>query len=125
MNLAVVGSRLFDDYEYMKGILKFHPCTQIVSGGAKGADTLAKKYATEHGIPIIEILPNWNVHGKSAGYLRNNAIVEKADEVVAFVVEGHSKGTQHTINIAEKTGKPVHIYKCKIKESNLDDFSTI
>ena len=54
MKLAVIGSRDFDDYEFLKKILVYHPCTQIISGGARGADSLAKKYAKEFNIPIKE-----------------------------------------------------------------------
>ena len=108
MKLAVVGSRDFDDYEFLKKILNHHPCTQIISGGARGADTLARRYATEHGIPIKEFIPDWNMHGKSAGYLRNEQIVDACDELVAF--DGKSRGTQHSITLAEKASKPVYKY---------------
>lgn len=109
MRLAVVGSREFNDYEFMKKILEHYPCTQIISGGAKGADSLAKQYSAEKGILLKEFLPNWDVYGKSAGFIRNKRIVAASDEVVAFW-DGESKGTKHTIDIAEESGKPVHIY---------------
>jgi hypothetical protein len=109
MKLAIVGSRNFTNFEFLKQILQYHPCTQIISGGAKGADTLAKQYAAENGIPIKEFLPNWDKYGKSAGYRRNKQIVEACDELVAFW-DGESKGTAHSIGIAEESGKPVYKY---------------
>lgn len=33
-------------------IAKHGTCERIVSGGAPGADTLARRYATEHAIPF-------------------------------------------------------------------------
>ena len=109
MKIAVVGSRDFDDYEFLKKILNYHPCTQIISGGARGADTLAKQYAIEHGIPIKEFIPDWDTHGKSAGYLRNEQIVEACEELVAFW-NGVSSGTMHSLRLAEDAGKPVYKY---------------
>jgi len=109
LKLAVVGSRDFNDYEFLKKMLDFHPCTRIISGGARGADTLAKRYAVERGISIKEFLPNWDVHGKSAGYRRNEQIVKACDELVAFW-DGISRGTKHSIDIAESAGKPIHAY---------------
>ncbi len=109
MKLAVVGSRSFDDYEFLKKILDYHPCTQIISGGARGADTLAKRYAVEHGIPIIEFIPDWDIHGKSAGFLRNEKIVQACDELIAFW-DGESRGAKHSITLAENASKPVYKY---------------
>lgn len=109
MNLAVVGSRSFTDYDFMKKILAFHKCSKIVSGGAQGADALAKKYAVENGIAYQEFLPNWNQLGKSAGFIRNKQIVDASDELVAFW-DNKSPGTKHSIDIAETAGKPVYKY---------------
>jgi hypothetical protein len=109
MKLAVVGSRSFIDYEFLKKMLAFHECTQIISGGARGADRLAKQYAAENGISIREFLPDWDTHGKSAGYLRNKQIVEACDELVAFW-DGESRGTKYSITLAEEANKPVYKY---------------
>jgi len=109
IKLAVVGSRSFNDYEFLKKILQFHPCKKIISGGARGADTLADRYATENNITMQEFLPNWNVYGKSAGFLRNKQIVESCDELVAFF-DGESPGTKYSITLAKDAGKPVYIY---------------
>ena len=109
MKLAIVGSRSFSDYEFMKKILAFHSCTQIISGGAKGADTLAKQYAGENGISITEFLPNWDRDGKAAGFIRNKQIVNACDELVAFW-DGESRGTAHSIKLAEEAGKPIYKY---------------
>ncbi len=110
IRVGVVGSRSFNDYDFLKKMLQWHDIRLIVSGGAKGADSLAEKYAAECGIPTKIRKPNWDKFGKSAGFRRNEEIVEDSDEIVAFW-DGKSKGTIHTINLAEQAGKPVHIYK--------------
>lgn len=102
MKLAVIGSRslkeiTIDDY-IPKNI------NEIVSGGAKGVDTLAKEYACKRGIKITEFLPKYNIYGKAAPIKRNEEIAYYADEVIAFW-DGKSKGTEHTINFFRKIGK--------------------
>jgi hypothetical protein len=108
IRLAVVGSRSFRDCKFMKEILQWYDVQQIISGGAHGADQHAATYANEHGIPLKELKPDWG-YGKSAGFRRNEQIVDACDEVVAFW-DGKSRGTKHTINLAEEKGKPVSIY---------------
>lgn len=108
ISLAVVGSRSFNDYPLLRKTLGFYEIKEIISGGAIGADSLAKRYAQEHNINIKEIKPLWDVHKKSAGYLRNVQIVDACDEVIAFW-DGTSKGTGHTIEIAQSKNKPISI----------------
>lgn len=110
VKLAVVGSRTFNDYEYMVETLKWFDIKKIISGGARGADKCAERYAAEHGIDFQVFEANWDKFGKSAGYRRNVQIIEAADEVVAFW-DGKSPGTQHDIQLAEERGKPVYIIK--------------
>jgi len=109
MKLAVVGSRDFDDYAYLTEMLKFHPCTEIISGGARGADKLAKQYAAENGIKYKEFPADWNAHPKAAGFIRNTKIANACDELVAFW-DNISPGTKHTLMLVEKAGKPFYKY---------------
>ena len=112
IRVAVVGGRDFNDYDRMCRVLDSTPrdIIEIVSGGAKGADTLAKRYALEHNIQYTEHLPDWKTHGKSAGYKRNVLIVNDADIVVAFW-DGCSRGTKHTIDIAKAKNKELYVRK--------------
>lgn len=112
MRLAVVGSRGFDNFEYLAEILDtihvFSTITLIVSGGAGGADSLAARWATENGVESLEILPDWSKHGRAAGFIRNVEIWNHADEGIAFW-DGQSKGTAHSFEIARKQNKPIVI----------------
>ena len=104
-------------------MLQYHPCTLIISGGAKGADTLAKRYAAENNIPMKEFLPNWDTFGKSAGYLRNKEIVENCDGLVAFCSRSEinqEPRLKKIIDTAEILSKPVYIIPPKKEEE--DDF---
>ena len=104
MNVAVVGSRKFNDYDSLCEVLfsSVNPLEDtIVSGGAKGADILAEQFADENNIPKKVFLADWNKYGKGAGFIRNSQIIEEADYVIAFW-DGISKGTLDTINKAKK-----------------------
>ena len=54
MRVAIVGGRDFDDYVLLRNYGNIlteklpRPHIVIVSGGAKGADTLAEQFAREH-----------------------------------------------------------------------------
>lgn len=110
MKVAVVGSRGFNNYERLKETLdKINNCTTIVSGGADGADSLAKRYAEEHFLGYIEFLPNWNKFGKPAAFKRNVQIINESEYVVAFW-DGSSKGTKHSIDLAAKQNKICEIH---------------
>jgi hypothetical protein len=112
MKLAIVGSRDFNDFEYLKKVLEpiKNKVTLVVSGGAKGADSLGERWAKENNILTQIFYPDWNKFGKSAGYRRNVDIVNNSDAVVAFQIND-SKGTQHTIDIAMEKNKKVKVFK--------------
>jgi hypothetical protein len=114
MKLAVVGSRGFNDYELLKHKLNVihekRGIILIVSGGAIGADSLSEKWALENNVPTKILYPDWNKHGKKAGYIRNVEIVQNSDALIAFW-DGVSKGTEHSINLARAQGIPVSIIR--------------
>ena len=68
MKVVVAGSRNFNDYELLKKELNKINITELISGGARGADKLGEKYAKENNIKIIRILPEWDKYGKEQGY---------------------------------------------------------
>ena len=108
MTLAIIGSRdcpAVDIEEYLDEMPD-----AIVSGGAKGADTCAREFATRKGIKMIEFLPDYKRYGRSAPLVRNRQIIDCCDKVLAFW-DGKSKGTKYTIDYAEKMGKPVRVIR--------------
>jgi predicted Rossmann fold nucleotide-binding protein DprA/Smf involved in DNA uptake len=107
MITAVVGSRTFTDYDFLESHLDEHPITEIISGGAAGADTLAHEYATANEIPFRAFEPDWR-RGKRAGLDRNSDIVGAAEMIIAFW-DGESRGTADTIRKARKSGKPTYV----------------
>jgi len=113
MRLAIVGSREYSNYDETCEIIDFFAkrfkLTEIVSGGARGADTLGKRYAVEHEISYKEFPALWDTYGKRAGFLRNRQIVEYSDMILAFW--NGSKGTKNTIDICKELQKRYYIIK--------------
>ena len=107
--IGVVGSRIFKNYAQLSRVLMgyVNPEDEIVSGGAEGADSMAQRYAKEHGHAIYIIYPHWE-HGISAGFARNKKIVEVSDLIIAFYAKGKFQkgGTSNTIMWAQKLEKP-------------------
>lgn len=109
MRVLVCGSREFTNNELLEDVLKEYEITEIIQGGARGADRLAKQYAIMNDIPMREFPAMWRINGKAAGPIRNHQMLaEKPDLVVAFLAP-NSKGTKHMINIAEAIEIPVRI----------------
>ena len=92
------------------GLLSEYEPECIISGGAKGADSLARQYANEHAIAIVEYKPEWDKYGRAAGFIRNTDIVNNSDMIIAFW-DGKSKGTKHSIGLAHKLNKQVIIIR--------------
>ena len=113
MNIAIVGGRDFSDYTLLKeSILSYISIygvpDNIVSGCAKGADTLAAQFAAEMDIPLLVFKPDYQKYGRGATLVRNTQIIENADVVFAFW-DGQSKGTKDSITKAKKLQKELYI----------------
>lgn len=110
MKVAVIGSRTFADYEFLKSTLECVYISEIISGGDLGADKLAEKYAEEKGIPIRIIPHTENPEGTSLN--RTYSIITLAQLVIAFW-DGKSQGTRDLINYARNKGKQLKIKNFK------------
>lgn len=107
MKVAIVGSRDYPDMEQVVDfVFQLPDGTEVVSGGARGVDSWAADTAKSTLLDLeVRVFPaDWNRHGKSAGYIRNQQIVDYADCVVAFW-DGKSRGTAHTIKLAREADK--------------------
>lgn len=104
MKILVCGGRDYDEWPKLKTRLdEIHevtPITEVIHGGADGADRLSGVWARWNNIKETVFKANWKEHGKRAGYLRNAQMLEEGepDTVVAF--KG-GKGTAMMIKLAE------------------------
>jgi len=129
MRVIIAGSREFNNYELLKkeglrifkelkseGFNTSRLVTEIVSGGARGADTLGEKFASTYGLGIKRFIPDWDGLGKRAGFVRNAemAVYAKEDLELGVLIacwDGISKGTKSMIDLANKYGLRVFIIK--------------
>lgn len=111
MKIAIIGSRGFTDFDLVQRTVDLTGVTEIISGGARGADALAERLAIEHGIKLTVYQADWKTLGFNAGHIRNSLIVDAADVIIAYW-DGVSTGTLDSIKKARKAGKPciVHEY---------------
>lgn len=120
MKVIIAGGRYFTNYPLLRTSLdklfKTKKITAIVSGACNtgmltfnrpdgtavcGADGLGERYAEERGYKVEPYPANWSLHGRSAGYKRNEVMAQNADALVAFW-DGESRGTGHMIDLAKK-----------------------
>lgn len=104
MKLLIIGSRTISDFDLSRHIPD--GVKLIISGGAKGIDSVAEKYADDHGVEKLIIRPRYERFGRVAPLKRNEAMVDLADVVLA-VWDGQSRGTRYTLNYARKSDKKI------------------
>lgn len=106
MKLLIAGSRSIKDFD----ISSYIPVDTelIISGGANGVDALAEAYADKKRISKLILRPRYELYRRAAPIKRNEQMVEICDKVLIFW-DSVSKGTKHTIDYANKIGKPIEI----------------
>lgn len=114
MRIVIGGCRDFNDdalfSQQVSRILASYPLSETVflSGHCSGADELAERYASEHGIQTELYPADWQRYGRAAGPIRNEQMVMQADCVIAFW-DGKSRGTKSLISFAQKHNKILYI----------------
>lgn len=113
--LIVAGNRDFTDYKVVKESLDFFlrnvknkEAIEIVSGNAKGVDSLGERYAKENNLLLTCFPAKWGTFGNAAGPMRNAEMSKYADALVAFW-DKQSRGTQSMVNLAKAGGLKVRI----------------
>lgn len=111
MKVIIAGSRGITDWDtvcYAIRDSKF-AITEVVSGMAKGVDTLAIEWGHSLFIDVKCFPADWRKYGNSAGIHRNIEMGNYADALIA-IWDGESKGTKHMISYMNKLNKKVFIY---------------
>jgi len=85
MKLIIAGGRDYILNEHdIKKLNAIPGVTEVVSGGATGADSCGEKWAVYRKLPVKIFHAEWGKHGRSAGPLRNKQMAEYADAVALF-----------------------------------------
>jgi hypothetical protein len=115
--LIVAGGRDFNDEMLLERVLialadvdYADKGISIVSGMARGADALGYQFAKANNVKAYPFPAEWEKHGTRAGFVRNAAMGDFADGLLAFW-DGKSRGTDHMIKYMQSLSKPVHIIR--------------
>ena len=107
MKIIIAGSREITDYDFVeKAILEsgwIDKDTEIISGMARGVDTLAVEFAHKLGLPLHKFPADWKKYGGAAGMIRNREMAEFGDAMIA-IWDGSSRGTENMITVARLRG---------------------
>lgn len=114
MKVIIAGGRDFNHLQALcdncDKILSNQTNIEVVSGTAKGADTLGEVYADLRGYDVTKFPADWDKYGKGAGYIRNKEMAEYADALIAFW-DGKSRGTKNMIDLARGKGLKVRVIR--------------
>ena len=108
--VLVCGGRNFDDYDLLddtlNGVFAKTRITELLHGGASGADTIAVDWAALADVPVRKFPAQWKTYGKRAGPIRNSLMLQEGrpDLVVAFP---GGAGTRDMVAQAKRSGVAV------------------
>jgi hypothetical protein len=108
LKVIIAGGRDYqvtlEDWQKLNEI----PITEVVSGGASGADKGGEQYAEDKQIPVRKFPADWKEHGRAAGPIRNREMAQYADAVVLF---RGGIGTNSMKAEAEKAGIAIYDFR--------------
>ena len=108
--ILVCGGRSYMNrlkvWETLDKIHAERPITLLIHGAAKGADTLAHRWACYRKLAVVQCPAQWHLHGPAAGPMRNEYMLSewKPNLVVSF---SGGKGTEHMCRISYAAGVDV------------------
>ncbi len=108
MRVIIAGSRTISDRTIVEKAIKDSGflITEVVCGGASGVDAVGRQYAFDNNIRCSLFPAEWDKFKKRAGPIRNRAMAEYADALIA-VWDGKSRGTWSMMREMERLNKPV------------------
>jgi hypothetical protein len=114
MRVLVTGGRTFADTAWLHAGLdllnSMTPITEIIEGGATGADVRAGEWACRKEIKCTVVPAQWELHSKGlkagqknpAGAIRNTEMAKMKPDVVLTCPGG--PGTAHMVEVAKAYG---------------------
>lgn len=129
MRVLIYGGRDFGNTkeEYLKGTAFLHklaievfprtpeddygnwqPDVTVISGTARGADTLGADWAVCNWLRLEEFPADWDKHGKAAGHIRNQQMLDSGVDVAVQFPGG--RGTADMRRRLDEAGVKVYEY---------------
>lgn len=119
MKTIIAGTRSINDQRMVWDAIRLSgfDITEVVTGKARGVDTLGELWAAWWGIPVKPFPAIWRdkdgAYDPAAGCKRNSAMARYADALIA-VWDGRSSGTKHMIDQANYYGlKHIYVYDAR------------
>lgn len=112
LKLVIAGSRGITDYTILCNAIAqsdFSDITEVVSGCARGVDTLGERWAKSANVPIKEFRADWGRFGRGAGKYRNSDMADYCDAAI-ILWDGESKGTLDMIDKMRRARKRCEVY---------------
>tara|TARA_R110000744_G_scaffold89898_2_gene174725 strand:- start:2637 stop:2984 length:348 start_codon:yes stop_codon:yes gene_type:complete len=107
MKILIAGGRDFTDKDLMQNTLAGVPRDSVViSGTARGADKMGEDWAEARGIPVERYPALWEEHGRAAGHIRNQLMLDEGQPDLVVVFPG-GKGSESMVKKARKAGVDV------------------
>lgn len=115
MRLLIAGSRDWQDETPIRQALERARPTVLIHGAARGADSIAARLAYAMGIEVCAYPADWNCHGRSAGPLRNQCMLDEGRPEWAILFADYiatSHGTRDMLGRAVRCSdvKRIHTY---------------
>lgn len=136
MRLIIAGSRWGVTYQDLLDALELcklqdlafqQSITQVICGGAQGADLLGKRWAENNSIPVRDLPADWDDlnapgaiimtrpdgkrYNAKAGHDRNQLMVDIAHAALFVRKSGKSTGTDDCIKRCKKKGIPYYVHQ--------------
>lgn len=126
MRTIIAGSRNISDPATVERAVRecgWWPSV-ILSGKARGVDSLGERWAAAYGVPVSAFPADWEHLGKAAGHVRNAEMARDCDALIA-VWDGTSPGTRNMIETAQAMGRRVHVHRVDPATAWVPDFRSL
>jgi hypothetical protein len=108
--VIVCGGRAYADranvYRVLDGVATAHKVGRVVTGGATGADALARDWCHWRRVECHIEPANWRAHGRAAGPIRNQRMLDDWQPSVVIAFPGGT-GTGDMVARATAAGVPI------------------
>ena len=104
--IAVTGGRDYQNRQVVYDTLDEYndhlEISALITGMARGADTLAYEWARDRGVPTREFWPDWDKYKKRAGFRRNEQMINEGQPDFLIAFPG-GNGTAHMVRKTKET----------------------